>query len=114
LYVDNLVDSLITCALHPNAANNTYLLADGDDISTPDLVRLLANGMAVPAYLFACPPVLLRLAGKLTGKSQQLERLLGSLRINNDKIRTELNWVPPYTVRQGLRATAQWYRTHHT
>ena len=60
-----------------------------------------------------CPPALLRLAGKLTGKSQQLERLLGSLRVDDGKIRRELNWVPPYSLRQGLQATGGRYRSTH-
>ena len=110
IYVGNLADALITCATHPAAAGQTYLVCDGEDISTPDLLRQLARGMGVPSHLFPCPPALLRLAGKLTGKSQQLERLLGSLRVDGDKMRADLNWVPPYALRQGLQATAEWYR----
>ena len=112
VYVGNLADALITCATHPAAAGQTYLVCDGEDISTPDLLRQLASGMGVPSHLFPCPPALLRLVGKLTGKSQQLERLLGSLQVDGDKIRRDLNWMPPYSLRQGLQATAEWYRVN--
>jgi nucleoside-diphosphate-sugar epimerase len=114
IYVGNLTDILITCATHPVAAGQTYLVCDGEDVSTPDLLRQLASGMSVPSLLFSFPPALLKLAGKLIGKSQQLERLLGSLRVDDDKMRADLNWTPPYSLRQGLQATAEWYRTKHT
>ncbi len=114
VYVGNLVDALITCATHPAAVGQTYLVCDGEDVSTPDLLRQLAVSMGIPSRLFPCPPALLQLAGKLAGKSQQLERLLGSLQVDGDKIRRDLNWAPPYSLLQGLQATAEWYRTKHT
>lgn len=110
LYVGNLVDVLIVCATHLSAAGQTYLVSDGADISTPDLLRRLAVAMEVPPRLFPCQPSLLRLAGKLSGKSEQIERLLGSLQVDSDKIRRDLNWQPPYSLQQGLQATADWYR----
>ena len=113
IYVENLVDALIGCATHPAAAGQTYLVSDGEDISTPELLRQLAREMATPSRLFPCPPRLLRIAGKLSGKSLQIDRLLGSLRIDSDKIRTELNWKPPYSLHQGLHMTAQWYKNNH-
>lgn len=106
IYVNNLVDALIACATHSAAAGQTYLVCDGEDISTPDLLRQLAAVMGVSSRLFPCPPALLRLAAKLTGKSEQMERLLGSLQIDDAKIRRELNWQPPFSLNQGLRATA--------
>ena len=114
IYVGNLVDALIASATHPAAAGQTYLVCDGEEISTPDLLRQLAAAMGVSSRLFPCPPAWLRLAGKLAGKSQQLERLLGSLQVDGDKIRRDLNWVPPYSLQQGLQATAEWYRIKHT
>ena len=111
VYLGNLVDALIACATQPAAAGQTYLICDGEDISTSDLLRQLAVTMGVSSRLFPCPATLLRLAGKLVGKSQQLERLLGSLQVDSGKIRRELNWQPPYSLQQGLQATAEWYRT---
>lgn len=113
VYVENLVDALIVCATHPSAAGQTYLVSDGEDISTPDLMRRLGTAMGHPARLFPCPATLLKLAGRLFGKSDQVERLLGSLRVDSGKIRRELNWTPPYTLQQGLQKTAELYRDAH-
>ncbi len=110
VYVGNLVDALILCATHPAAVGKTYLVSDGEDISTPDLLRQLGAEMRHSARLFSYPQVLLELAGRLTGKSDQVGRLLGSLQVDSGKIRNELNWVPPYTLQQGLQATARWYQ----
>jgi nucleoside-diphosphate-sugar epimerase len=110
IYVGNLVDALITCAVHPSAAGQTFLLSDGVDISTPDLLRQLGGALGSCARLFYCPQVLLKLAGRLVRKSEQIDRLVGSLRVGSGKIRLELNWTPPYSLKQGLQATADWYR----
>lgn len=110
IYVGNLVDALILCATHPAAAGQTYLVNDGEDVATPDLLRCLGEAMGRPARLFPCPPALLKFAGRLIGKAGQVERLLGSLQVDSGKIRRELGWTPPYTLRQGLQATAEWYR----
>ena len=109
IYVENLVDALIACATHPAATGQTYLVSDGEDISTPGLLRQLGAAMGHPARLLPCPPALLKLAGRLTGKDEQVERLLGSLQVDSGKIRRELNWTPPYTLQQGLQATADLY-----
>ena len=102
LYVGNLADALILCATHPGAANQTYLVSDGEDISTPDLLRKLGVAMGHPARLFSCPPALLMFAGKLLGKSDQVDRLLGSLQIDSSKIRRELGWQAPFSLQEGL------------
>lgn len=107
IYVGNLVDALIICATHPAAAGETYLVSDGEDVSTPGLLRQLGAATGRPARLFLCSPVLLKLAGRITGKADQVERLLGSLQVDSSKIRHELGWVPPYTLEQGLRLTAE-------
>jgi nucleoside-diphosphate-sugar epimerase len=114
IYVENLADALSVCATHPAAADQTYLVCDGEDVATPDLLRQLAAGMGLGDPLFYCPPGVLRLLAKLVGKSQQIERLLGDLQLDGDRIRAELNWTPPYTLRQGLQTTAQWYLARHT
>lgn len=110
IYVGNLIDALIVCATHPKAAGQTYLVSDGDDVSTPRLLELLGEGIGCSARLFAFPPALLKLAGRIIRKSNQIERLLESLRVDSGKIRRELNWTPPFTLQQGLKETAEWYR----
>jgi nucleoside-diphosphate-sugar epimerase len=110
VYVRNLVDALIVCATHSAAAGQTYLVSDGEDISTPDLLRQLGAAMGHPAQLLPCPSALLKLAGRLVGRADQIERLLGSLQVDSSKIRRELGWQPPYTLQQGLQATAECHR----
>lgn len=107
IYVENLVDALILCTTHSSAAGQTYLVSDGEDVSTPDLLRKLAEAMDQPARVFSCSIALLRLAGRLIGKSDQVDRLLGSLQVDSSKIKRELGWTPPFTLQEGLRATAQ-------
>lgn len=105
VYVGNLVDALILCATHPAAVGQTYLVSDGEDVSTPDMLRQLGAAMGRPARLFPCPRTLLRLAGRMTGKADQIERLLGSLQVDSGKVQRELGWQPPYTLSEGLRLT---------
>ncbi len=113
IYVGNLVDALISCSIHPAAAGKTYLVCDGEDISTPELLNSLGDEMGRPARLFQCPMWLLSMMGKIAGRSDQLLRLTGSLQIDSHKICSELNWKPPYRLQQGLQKTAQWYRDTH-
>lgn len=108
IYVGNLVDALIACASHPAAAGKTYLVRDGEDISTPDLVRQIAIGSGRTARLFPLPVNLLRRLGRLFGKLESVERIVDSLRVNDDLIRKELCWGPRFTSQKGLHETAHW------
>lgn len=110
IYVGNLVDALVTCAKHPAAAGKTYLVSDGDDVSTPELIRRTAASLGVPARLFPIPASLMHLAGILTGKRAAVNRLLGSLTVDSSKIRRDLEWKPPFTMDEGLRETAEWFK----
>lgn len=110
IYLGNLVDAIVTCINHPKAAGQTYLVSDGEDVSTPELIWRVADALGRPARLFPFPPSLIRFVGKLTGKSEAVDRLLGSLTVASSKIRRELGWEPPYTMEQGLRETAEWFK----
>ena len=105
VYIENLVSALILCSTHPNAAGKAYLVSDGEDISTAELLRQLGEAMGQPARLFSCSPTLLKLAGRLIGKSEQLDRLLGSLQVDSSKIRKELGWVPIVSFAEGIKKT---------
>ena len=107
VYVGNLVDALLCCAKHPAAAGQTYLVSDGEDLSTPDLLRRLGEAMARPARLWPCPPALLLGGARFLGRGAQMERLLGSLRVDDQKIRRELGWAPPYSGAEGMKATVE-------
>jgi len=110
IYVGNLVDAISLCVRHPAAAGRTYLVSDGDDVSTPELIRCTAASLDVPTRLFPFPASLMILAAKLTGKSGAVNRLTGSLTVDSSKIRQELGWVPPCTMEEGLRETAGWFK----
>jgi nucleoside-diphosphate-sugar epimerase len=97
--------------VHPIAKNNTYLVSDGTPVSTHTLLRGLARALGVPSRLFSVPPFLLQWAGNITGHTAEFQRLLSSLRVDSSKVRAELDWSPPYTLREGLQATADWYLT---
>jgi nucleoside-diphosphate-sugar epimerase len=105
IYVENLVDALILCSEHSAAVGQTYLVSDGQDVSTPVLLRQLGAGMKRTVRLFKCPPSALKLAGSLIGKSAQVDRLLGSLCVDSSKIRRDLHWRSPHTLEMGLHNT---------
>jgi nucleoside-diphosphate-sugar epimerase len=111
VYVGNLVDAIITCINQPNAKNQTFIVSDGDDLSTTDLIRRLGKALRKSPLLLPVPAELLRLTTKLLGKADIGDRLLGSLQVDSSKIRQMLDWTPPYTVDQGLQATADWFKS---
>ncbi|MDH4099968.1 MAG: SDR family oxidoreductase [Nitrospirota bacterium] len=110
IYLGNLVDGILTCINNPLAAGNTYMISDCDDVSTPELIRRISTLLGRGEQLFPFPSTLLQLAGTLLGKSDEFKRLIGSLSVDTSVIRKELNWKPPYTMREGLRATAEWFK----
>ncbi len=106
----NLVDALILCADHQQAAGQTFIVSDAEDISTPELIRRLAAIMGRPARLFAFPyPWLKKMAG-LFGQGRRLDKLCRDLQVDATHIRTLLGWRPPFSMQQGLYETAVWYR----
>jgi UDP-glucose 4-epimerase len=104
--LDNLVDFILVCMTHPAAANEIFLISDGEDLSTPELVRRLARAMGRPARLIPVPPVLLLAAAALFGKREIATRLVQSLQVDISKARRLLGWSPPITVDEGLRRIA--------
>jgi len=109
IYLGNLVDAIVACIEHPRAAGNTYLVSDGEDVSTPELIRRISSALGRPSRLFPFPPALLKMAGVITGKSAEMDKILGSLTVDCSKIRRELDWQAPFSMEQGLKETAQWY-----
>ena len=103
--LNNLVDFIITCINHPNAANQTFLVSDNEDVSTADLLRRMAVALGVPARLIPVPLCVLNVGAKLLGKTDVAQRLLGSLQVDITKNKTLLGWQPPFTLQQGLKLT---------
>lgn len=111
VYVENLADALMHCATDPRAAGQCFHVADTDAPTVAELCRALARHLQKPPRLLAIPESWLRLAGRLTGRSAQIDRLIGALQVDTTRIRTVLGWAPPYSTDEGLAATARWYRT---
>jgi nucleoside-diphosphate-sugar epimerase len=108
VYLDNLVDFLCTCVTSPAANGRTFFVSDGDDLSTTELIRKLASAMGRPARLLPVPTGVLEFVGRVTGKSAEVERLIGTLQVDITPNR-ELGWSPPFSVEAGLRETVKWF-----
>jgi nucleoside-diphosphate-sugar epimerase len=109
LYVANLADAIVTCLDHPAAAGRTFLVSDGEDVSTAELVRRMAGALHRRPRLFPVPLWLLRLAASLLGRSDDFVRLTADFALDPAEIGRRLGWVPPYSMQQGLDETAHWY-----
>jgi nucleoside-diphosphate-sugar epimerase len=105
----NLVDLLLRCAIEPAAGNQLFVISDGDDVSTPDLVRRIARVLNKPARLLPVPVGMMRLGAACMGKSKMFQQLCGSLVVDSAKVRRVLGWKPPMTMEQGLAETAAWF-----
>jgi len=101
--IDNLVDFIITCLEHPAAANETFLVSDGEDLSTPDLIRRMARAMNHPARLLPVPVWALQAGASLLGKGDAVQRLCGNLQVDISKARELLGWNPPFSADEGLK-----------
>ena len=101
--LDNLVDFVVTCMIHRQAANHTFLVSDGQDLSTIELIRGLARAAGAPVHLLPVPVWVLRVGSTLLGRANDVQRLCGNLQVDIAKARTLLNWSPPISVDEGLR-----------
>jgi nucleoside-diphosphate-sugar epimerase len=105
--IDNLVDLIMTCLEHPAAANHTFLVSDGEDVSTTELLRRMGAAMGHPARLVAVPESWLKLAASAFGKQDFGQRLCGSLQVDISETRQLLGWSPPITLGQGLKKAVE-------
>ena len=105
--LDNLVDLIVTCLHHPAAANQTFLVSDGEDLSTAQLLKRMGAAMGHPERLFYVPPALLKLGATVLNKPGIYQRLCGSLQLDIAKTRQLLGWTPPVSVDEGLRRAAE-------
>lgn len=105
--LDNLIDLIFTCLNHPAAANQTFLVSDGEDISTADLLRRMGGALGRPARLFYVPASALKYGAALVGREDVYQRLCGSLQVDIGHTQKLLNWVPPLSVDEGLSRAAK-------
>jgi nucleoside-diphosphate-sugar epimerase len=105
--LDNLVDLIVTCLSHPAAANQTFLVSDGEDLSTAQLLKRLGVAIGHPARLFYLPTALLKLGAIVLKRQGIYQRLFGSLQLDISKSRNLLGWTPPVSVDEGLCRAAE-------
>ncbi len=118
LFAGNAAAALEAAAMHPHA-QGSYFVSDGEDLSTPELVRAIARALGRPARLVPVPAALFRAAGRigdalapwlrLPVTSSRVQRLLDSLQVDSSRFRRELGFVPAYSVEGGMRQTARWF-----
>ena len=104
--IDNLVDLIVTCIKHPNAANQTFLVSDDDDVSTTQLLVNMAIALNVSNRLISIPSTWLTVVAKLSGKPSISQRLFGSLQVDISKTKELLNWQPPFSSDDSMKKTA--------
>ncbi|MGS0692275.1 UDP-glucose 4-epimerase family protein [Shewanella sp. 30m-9] len=107
--VDNLVDLIVTCIDHPKATNQVFLVSDDHDVSTSEMVCQMAKALGKSNRLLPVPLWCYHVVGKLTGKTAVISRLLGSLQVDITHTKSTLNWVPPQTLEQGFKETAEYF-----
>lgn len=105
----NVCDILVNALTHPAAADRTWLVSDGEDLSTPDLIRRIASAMQRRTRLLRVPVGVLDALGRLTGRRAQLIQLCGSLALDITQTCNELSWRPPVSVDHALARTVEWY-----
>jgi nucleoside-diphosphate-sugar epimerase len=112
IYVGNLVDAIARCVEHP-AARGPFLVSDEETVSTPELVSRIARALGRPARLLPVPPAVLRAIGAITGRLDEIRRLIGNLVVDTARARRALDWGPPRTLDEGLAETARWFGSAH-
>jgi nucleoside-diphosphate-sugar epimerase len=105
VYLENLVSLILCCVKHPAAANQLFLVSDGYDLSTPDLIVNLAKALGVKPRLIPIHQKIIEFSSIVIGKKNLAQRLCGNLQVDITKARQLLNWEPPYTVEEGLKKT---------
>jgi len=107
IYIENLIDFIILCTTHPQAANETFLISDDEDVSTTTLVRAIRKSLGNPGLLIPIPQSWLVFLLSLVGKKTLATRICGNLQVDISKAKNLLGWKPPYTFEQGIQRTIE-------
>jgi nucleoside-diphosphate-sugar epimerase len=111
--LDNLVDLIMTCIMHPAAANQTFLVSDGEDVSITELLRRMGQVMGQPVRLIPVSESWLKLAAAMVGKQGLAQRLCSSLQVDIKKTQRLLGWMPPISLDEGLRRAGAMVPKHN-
>lgn len=110
LNISNLVDLISSLIDNPPPGPNTFLVSDGEDMSTCEIIHILAKTLGKKPRLFPCPTDILKSAARLLGRADDAIRLIGSFTVDSSLIRRTLNWNPPYPVSYGFKDMVDWYK----
>lgn len=113
IYVENLVSAICSVIENPKAANQVFLVADDTALSLPQLMQYIAKGMNSKLRLFSVSTRLLAFVLKSLGMQSLTLRLLGSLEVSNNKLKSELSWVAPFSSEEAIQKTARWYKLEY-
>lgn len=107
--VDNLVDLITTCVHHPKAGNQIFLVSDDNDLSTSNMIKLIAQSLGKNVVQIPFPILIYKVLGKFFGRSSSVDRLINSLKLDITHTKETLNWRPPQTPCEGFKKTASAY-----
>ncbi|MDF1762849.1 MAG: NAD-dependent epimerase/dehydratase family protein [Oleibacter sp.] len=113
IYVENLIDFIVKCIDHPLAANETFLISDGEDISLHTLIEFIRKSLGQPIWLFPVPSFCFQFAALLFNKKRLVDGLIGDLQVDSSKARQLLDWNPPFSVADGIAATVYDYKNRN-
>jgi nucleoside-diphosphate-sugar epimerase len=111
IYVGNLAAFISHILIYPKQGGGVYLTRDGENVSTPELVKRVCAALGVTPRIFPVPQFLLSLGGALSGKSSAISRITQSLVVDDRATRSDLDWTPPFSMIQGLKETADWFKS---
>ena len=109
--IRNLIDLIENCVINPNASNKIFNVSDNHDISTTDLLNMIASAMSKKSRLISIPPIFLKFASKLIRKPRAYEQLCESFQLNVSETIENLSWMPPYSMQQEIDETVRWFQT---
>ena len=109
--IRNLIDLIENCVINPNASNKIFNVSDNHDLSTTELLNMIAGAMSKKSRLISIPPIFLKFASKLIGKPRAYEQLCESFQLNVSETMEFLSWVPPYSMQQEIDETVRWFQT---
>tara|TARA_Y100001968_G_scaffold327345_1_gene372196 strand:- start:6636 stop:7625 length:990 start_codon:yes stop_codon:yes gene_type:complete len=109
IYIDNLISFICECIKNDSSNGKIFLVSDKSPLSTPDLIREIADALGVKPRLFTIPPGLLNFFSKLIKKKSKLNKLTSSLVIDPKEAYSTLNWEPPFSTKEGIKSTIKWF-----
>lgn len=110
IYLENLVDAIICLIEVKGLSEDIFFVSDGETVSTTELIKRIGAALGKSPRFIPCPIWALHLFGFLSGKSEMVNRLTGSLEVDDQKIRGKIGWIPPFNMKEGLEKTAFWYK----